>query len=115
MAAVAVVALAAGCSDEQRRDLGEEDARDTLSARVEQVLDEQGLELDGDLDCTADLAEDGTATANCTGTDTAGAAVVGTFVGTADVEAETCTAQLVVTVADASVAEVTDVDCFAAD
>ena len=115
VAVVAVVALAVGCNEEDRRELGEEDARDALSAQVEQVLDEQGLELDGDLDCTADVAEDGTATANCTGTDADGAAVVGTFAGTADVDAETCNAQLVVTVADAAVAEVADVDCFAVD
>ena len=46
---VGLLALGAGCSDEQRRDLGEEDIRQSLTDHVEQVAGDQGVELDGDL------------------------------------------------------------------
>ena len=81
---VGLLALGAGCSDEQRRDLGEEDIRQSLTEHVEQVADDQGVELDGDLTCTADIAADSALTASCEGTTSAGAAMTGTFEGTAD-------------------------------
>ncbi len=109
---VAALTVVAGCSDEQRRDLGEEDARDALVAQVEQVVADQGLELDGDLDCTANIDETSAVTSSCTGTATSGAVVGGTFTGTADVDAETCTAQLVVEIDSEQVADDPDVDCF---
>ncbi len=109
---LAALTVVAGCSDEQRRDLGEEDARDALVAQVEQVVADQGLELDGDLDCTANIDEASAVTSSCTGTTTSGATVSGTFTGTADVDAETCTAQLAVEIDGKSVADEPDVNCF---
>ena len=111
---VGLLALGAGCSDEQRRDLGEEDIRQSLTDHVEQVAGDQGVELDGDLTCTADITADSALNASCDGTTSSGAAVTGTFDGTADMETdpEVCTAHLVVLVDQASVADETDVDCF---
>ena len=109
---VAALTIVAGCSDEQRRDLGEQDTSDSLTAQVERVVADQGLELDGSLDCTADIDEASAVTSSCTGTATSGAAIGGTFTGTADVDAETCTAQLVVEIDGEPVADEPDVDCF---
>ncbi|MET0909141.1 MAG: hypothetical protein ABWZ99_06700 [Ilumatobacteraceae bacterium] len=114
LVSVGLLAVATGCSDEQRRDLGEEDIRQSLTEHVEQVADAQGLEIDGDLTCTADITAESALTASCDGTTSSGAAVSGTFEGTADMEtdAEVCTAQLIVLVDQASVADEPDVDCF---
>jgi hypothetical protein len=108
------LALVAGCSDEQRRDLGEEDTRVALQDRVTAALDDAGLTLDGDLDCTADIGTDDAVTTSCTGTTTSAAAIVASFAGTADVDAETCTAQLVIELDGAPVVDESGVDCFAA-
>ena len=85
-----------------------------MTEHVEQVADAQGLEIDGDLTCTAAITADSALTASCDGTTSSGAAVSGTFEGTADLEAdpESCTAQLIVLVDQASVADESDVDCF---
>ena len=108
-----MLALAStSCSDEQRRALGEEDIRDALAGQVQQVLDEHELEPDGDLDCTGDISSAGVATGSCTGTTTTGAPIDGSFDGTADVDDETCTAQLVVEVDGEVIADSTSVDCF---
>jgi hypothetical protein len=112
---LAVLALAVGataCSADQKRGLGEVDARDALSGQVEQVVTDQGSDVDGDLSCTATIGSDGAVTSTCTGTTTSGAAVTGTFTGTADIDAETCTAQLDVEIDGATVADEPDVDCF---
>ena len=51
--------------------------------------------------------------AGCTGTTATGDAVTGDYTGTADVDAETCEARLVVTIAGQTVTDETAVDCFA--
>jgi len=115
LVSVGLLAIAAvGCSDEQRRDLGEEDVRQSLTEHVEQVAGDQDLEIDGDLTCTADITDGSTLTASCDGTTSTGGAIVGTFDGSADMETdpEVCTAHLVVLVDQASVADEADVDCF---
>jgi len=114
LVSVGLLAIAAGCSEEQRRDLGEEDIRQSLGEHVEQVVDGQGLEIDGDLTCHADITESSTLTASCDGTTSTGAAIVGTFEGAADMETdpEVCAAHLVVLVDQTSVADEADVDCF---
>jgi outer membrane murein-binding lipoprotein Lpp len=112
-AATVGLAVVAGCSDEQRRELGEVDVRDTLDARVQQVVDDEGFQLAGDLECTAEI-DDGTSnvTSSCTGTTSSGASISGTFTGSADVEAGECMAQLVVQIDSDAVADGNDVDCF---
>ncbi|MET0325549.1 MAG: hypothetical protein ABW219_10025 [Ilumatobacteraceae bacterium] len=114
LVSVGLLAIAAGCSEEQRRDLGEEDIRRSLTEHVEQVADDRGLDIDGDLTCTADITEQSTLTASCDGITSTGVAIVGSFEGTADMEddPEVCTAHLVVLVDEASVADEADVDCF---
>jgi hypothetical protein len=111
--AALVVALAAGCSTAQRQALGEQDARDSLSARVERAITGQGLGLDGKLQCSATIADAGQLTSKCTGQASSAVPVEGTFDGTADVHAETCNAHLVVTLDGAAVVDQTGIDCFA--
>jgi hypothetical protein len=110
-AAVAMLGVAA-CTDEQRQALGEEDLRDSLRGRIVDVLEGDDLELDGDLLCVAAIADGSAATAGCEGTTTSGAAVAGTYDGTADIDAETCTARFDVVVDGAAIAGEDDVDCF---
>jgi hypothetical protein len=49
---------------------------------------------------------------SCSGVDASGAAVTGTFDGTADVDAESCTAHLVVSIDDRAVVDQPDINCF---
>ena len=85
-----------------------------LALAVEQVAEEQGLTLDGDLDCTATIDSGGALEAACTGTATSGEAITGAYTGTADIDAERCTADVVVAVDGATVADESAVDCFSA-
>jgi hypothetical protein len=111
---LAVLAVAAtACSDEDKRALGEQDVRDSLRASTEQVLDEQGAAVDGDLECTSSIGTDGAVQGACTGTAADGTAIVAGYVGTADVDAETCTATMAITVAGAALPDRSNVDCFA--
>jgi hypothetical protein len=107
-----VLAAATSCSDDQRRSLGEEDVRDSLHATVERVLDAHGAELDGGLDCTSSIGAEGAVTGSCTGTTADGRPVAGAYTGTADVDAETCTADATVSVAGEQLASDSGVDCF---
>jgi len=110
--AAGVLLLGAACTDEQRRALGEEDVRASLAARVSAAVEADGSELEGDLDCQATIGDDGVVTAGCTGTTTTGDAVSGAYAGTADVDAETCAADVVATIADEPVMGETGVECF---
>jgi hypothetical protein len=111
---LAVVALAAtACSDDQKRALGEEDVRDSLRASVEHVVDDAGTTLGDDLECTSSIDTDGTVTGSCDGATADGDAVAAAYAGTADVDAESCTADMTVTVGDAPPTTATGVDCFA--
>jgi hypothetical protein len=100
------------CSDEQKKDLGEEDVKVILEDKTEQAVDDADAELDGDLDCTADLDDEPNVTASCTGTTEAGDDVEGTFDGTADVDDADCTATLLVVIGDEEVANESNVNCF---
>ena len=91
------------------------DVEESLAARVEAVITAQGLQLDGDLDCSSNIATDGAVTGSCTGGTTDGLTATGTFTGTSDVEAETCNAHLVIDVDAEVVEDVADVDCFATE
>jgi hypothetical protein len=112
---VAVVAFAAtACSDDQKRALGEVDVRDSLRASVERVLDDAGVTVDDALDCTSSIDAGGAVTGSCDGTTTDGDAVTATYAGTADIDAETCAADMAVTVGDAAPTTASAIDCFAA-
>jgi hypothetical protein len=113
IAAVALATVAiAGCSDEQRRSLGEEDLRDSLNSLTVAAIDSADASPNGRLSCTADIGSDSAVTATCTGTVEGGGVVEGTFTGTADVDAETCSAQLLVRIDGDTVAERDDTRCF---
>ena len=113
--AALVLLVAVGCTNEQRRSLGEVDVQEALAGRVELAVAGRGMELDGVLDCSSEIAADGAVSGSCAGITTSGAPAIGTFDGTGDVEAGTCSASLVIDV-DAEVAvDEPDVDCFAVD
>jgi hypothetical protein len=109
---VATGLILLGCSDEQRRSLGEVDVRETLAGRVEVTIGEEALAINGDLDCSSQIDEDGAVTGSCSGTTTDGAAVTGTLTGTGDVEAGTCVAHLVVAVDGETLLDDPTADCF---
>ncbi len=112
LAPLAAAVLAVGCTADQRRGLGEEDARDALTMQVERAVADRGLELDGDLACRAALAVDSALTAECAGLTVSGVVVAGSFDGTADVDAESCSVRLVVEIDETPVVERPQVDCF---
>jgi hypothetical protein len=76
------------------------------------VLDEQNIDLDGELDCSADIADDGAVTGTCTGTTDAGDSITSTLDGTVDVDEAECTSSVTVSVAGEVVADDADFDCL---
>ena len=108
---VGILALGA-CNSEQRRGLGEIDINDELHGRVEQAVSDEGQSIKGDLDCHANIEPDGAMSASCEGVTDDGDDVSGALVGTADVEAEECSAALTITVADEVVVTQPSVACF---
>ena len=107
IAVVVAVAAATGCTDSQRRSLGEEDVRVSLRAATEHVV-----ECDGDLDCTSTISTDGAVAGTCTGTSDDGKTVEAVFAGTADVDAERCSADLTVSVDGAEQRHESGTNCF---
>ena len=72
LGSLATVVLAVGCTADQRRGLGEEDAREALTMQIETAVATTELALDGDLACHAALAADSAMTADCVGLDGVG-------------------------------------------
>jgi hypothetical protein len=107
IAVVVAFAAATGCTDSQRRSLGEEDIRDSLRSATERVV-----EIDGDLDCTSTITTDGAVAGTCTGTTDDGEAVEAVFAGTADVDDERCSADLIVSVGGEQQARESATNCF---
>ena len=110
---VVVAVAAAGCNADDKRELGEQDIRDSLRASADRVLDERSTAADGALRCTAKIGTDGVTTGSCSGTTADGVSFVVRYDGTADVDAETCTATMAVTVDGVAQADRPGVDCFA--
>lgn len=112
IAAVAAM-LMVGCSAEQRRDLGEADVMLSLQTEIEDVLDDNNLELDGDMACTSDLDSEPNVAATCEGTTTSGKAFSGTYDGAADVDDIECSVELTIVIAGSQVVNESNVNCFA--
>jgi hypothetical protein len=114
--ALGLVALllvgASSCSSEQRRDVEGASIRVALEADTKSVLDEENIELDGELDCSADISDDDVVTGTCEGTDKDGNDVMSSVDGTVDVDEATCDSVFQVTVAGDVVAEEADHDCL---
>lgn len=111
--AVGVLAVALiSCSEEQRRDIEGATVSAELKADTESALDSRNIDLDGELDCSADIADDGRVTGTCDGTDDDGNAVSSSIEGTVDVDEAECESVLTVTVAGDVVLEDTDHDCL---
>jgi hypothetical protein len=112
---VGVIALAfagVSCSEEQRRDVEGAAVVTVLEERTLDVLDEQNVDLDGELDCSADIADDGVVTGTCTGTTDAGDSVTSTLDGSVDVDEAECSSSVTISVADEVVADDADFDCL---
>ena len=106
-----LVALVAGCSEEQRRDVGGVGLTEILHDKTEAVLEANDVRVDGDLDCEADIADDNTTTGSCTGTSEQGDAITSTLSGTVDVDEGTCDANVVVEVGEHTLTDESDLDC----
>jgi hypothetical protein len=109
---VALLLVGASCSDEQRRDVEGATVRVALEADTISALDIENVELDGELDCSADISDDDVVTGTCEGTDKDGNEVVSSVDGTVDVDEATCDSVFQVTVAGEVVTEDTDHDCL---
>jgi hypothetical protein len=108
-----VVVALAGCNAEDKRELGEQDVRDSLRSSVEDVLAERSTSVDGRLDCTSTIGSDGVVEGSCSGTTKSGEAVVLRYVGVADIGEERCVATMAVTIGGVALADRAGVDCFA--
>lgn len=114
VAACALAVLAfTSCSAEQRRELGEQDIHDSLASHVSRAINDRSLAMSDPLDCTSTITVDSHVSASCVGTAASGQAVAASFTGTADVNAETCTAVLVVDIDGSRVIDQPYVQCFA--
>jgi hypothetical protein len=110
---VVFAALGSACSDEQKKDLGEIDVRESLDQKTQDAVDDAGENVDGDLECTADLDTEPNVTASCTGTTENGQAVASTYSGgTADIGDAKCRAALTVEIAGKAVKDEPEADCF---
>jgi hypothetical protein len=71
---------------------------------------QNGITVDGDLDCSADVDDDNALTGSCAGTDDEGRAIAATVTGAFD--EGRCTANLEVLVGGESVIQRDGVDCL---
>ena len=110
--ALAVLAFTS-CSAAQRRELGEQDVHDSLVSHLDRAINDRSLVMSGGLDCTSTITVDSHVSASCVGTASSGQPVAASFTGMADVNAETCTAVLVVDIDGSRVIENPSVRCFA--
>jgi hypothetical protein len=106
-----LVAVVAGCSEEQRRDVGGVGMTEVLHDKTEEVLEANDVSVDGDLDCEADIADDNTTTGSCTGASEQGDAIASTLSGTVDIDEGTCAAGVVVKVGENTLTDESDLDC----
>ncbi|MCU0260572.1 MAG: hypothetical protein MUE78_06095 [Ilumatobacteraceae bacterium] len=109
---VAAAMVGVACSDEQKRDVEGVGVRVALADDTMSVLDVENVNLDGDLDCKADIDDDNVVTASCEGTDENGDAVVSTVEGTVDPDEATCDSVFRVTLAGEVLVEDADHDCL---
>ena len=109
--AIALVVLA-GCSTAQRQAMGEQDVRDALASQVRLTVSEHSLRLGDTLVCMANIDTTSALSASCSATTTTGQPVKATFAGSADVNAETCTAALAVVIDGEMAVDQTGVKCF---
>jgi hypothetical protein len=109
--ALAVIALTA-CNASQRRALGEMDIHDSLASHLTRAVSDRSLAVQEPLDCTSHIHPDSHVSASCVGTASSGQAISATYTGTADVDAEQCTAVLVVDIDSNRVVDQPFIQCF---
>jgi hypothetical protein len=114
--ALSVVAAAmmvgVSCSDEQERDVEGVAVRVALEEDTRSVLDVENVDLDGNLDCEADISDDNAVTGTCEGSDEDGNAIVSSVEGTVDPDEASCDSVFRVTVAGEVLIEDDDHDCL---
>ena len=76
------------------------------------LSDDRSLAMSDSLDCTSTITVDSHISASCVGIADSGQAVAASFSGTADVDAETCTALLVVDIGGHRIIDQPYVQCF---
>lgn len=109
--AVAVTLLLA-CSDEQKRDIEGGAVKARIEDTTKQVLDDRDIVIDGDIECSADVADDGAVTGSCSGTDIAGTDFGTVLDGTVDVDKATCTGTITVTWGEEALLDDGNYDCI---
>lgn len=114
---IGVVALSAlviltACSAEQLRDIEGANVKEHLDDATNDALSAANIELDGDLACRADVADDSTVTGSCSGIDTDGVDVGSVLVGSIAFDDANCDGHLTVTWDDESVLEDPHYSCF---
>jgi hypothetical protein len=112
LAATIAIAVLGSCSDEQKRDFGGAAVMAALRKETDDVLDEKNVDVDGELDCKADIANDSkTMTGSCSGKDEAGTALTSTLNGTVDIDSVDCQSHLVVKRGDETLLDDPNFDC----
>ena len=91
------VSLLFACTDEQKRDIEGGAVKSQIEDTTKEVLDARDIVVDGEIECTADVADNGTVTGSCSGTDVAGTDFGTVLDGTVDVDKATCTGTITVT------------------
>jgi hypothetical protein len=109
--AAAALLVGSACSEEQRRDIEGGAIRSVIEDATEDALDDEGIGID-DLDCEADIDDDGIVTGSCDGTTDDGDDIETELLGTVDVDEAECDAILTVTVADDLIDERDGFDCL---
>lgn len=110
-AALPLLAATAACTDEQRRDIEGAAVVAVIEERTRDSLEERSVEID-DLDCSADIADDGDVTGSCDGSTADGDSIGTTVDGTIDVDEADCSSTLYIDVDGERVVEIADFDCL---
>lgn len=108
---VAALLAITACTEEQRRDVEGAGIRATLQDETESALDGEDIDID-ELNCEADIDDDGIVTGSCEGTTSDGDDIQSELLGTVDVDEAECDAILTISVAGELIDDQADFDCL---
>jgi hypothetical protein len=111
LGALAVTLLLA-CSDEQKRDIEGGAVKSQIEDTTKEALKQRDIVVDGEVECSADVADDGTVTGSCSGKDVAGTEFGTVLDGTVDVDKATCTGTITVTWGEEALLQDDNYDCI---
>ena len=85
---------------------------DEIGEEHDDALKDRDIVVDGDIECSADVADDGTVSGSCSGTDITGTDFGTALDGTVDVDEATCTGTITVTWGEEALLADDDYDCI---